>query len=38
MSASRGRDVFCYFDNTAKDQAPANALRLMQQLGVVWPK
>jgi uncharacterized protein YecE (DUF72 family) len=37
-SACRGRDVFCYFDNTAKDEAPANALRLMQQLGVVWPK
>jgi uncharacterized protein YecE (DUF72 family) len=36
-TAHRARDVFCYFDNTAKDEAPANALRLMQQLGVAWP-
>jgi uncharacterized protein YecE (DUF72 family) len=28
------RDVFCYFDNTAKEHAPPNARRLMLQLGV----
>jgi uncharacterized protein YecE (DUF72 family) len=30
------RDVYCYFDNTDKVEAPANALRLMQKLGVAW--
>ncbi|MDQ6923247.1 MAG: DUF72 domain-containing protein [Pseudomonadota bacterium] len=34
----RSRDVFCYFDNTDKVEAPENAQRLMQKLGVVWPK
>jgi uncharacterized protein YecE (DUF72 family) len=33
----RSRDVFCYFDNTDKVEAPANARRLMEKLGVVWP-
>ncbi len=33
----RARDVYCYFDNTDKVEAPANALRLMQKLGVAWP-
>ncbi|HEX5862918.1 MAG TPA: DUF72 domain-containing protein [Casimicrobiaceae bacterium] len=31
------RDVFCYFDNTAKEHAPRNARRLMTQLGVRPP-
>ena len=31
------RDVYCYFDNTDKVEAPANARRLMEKLGVVWP-
>jgi uncharacterized protein YecE (DUF72 family) len=31
----RSRDVFCYFDNTDKVEAPANARRLMEKLGVV---
>lgn len=31
------RDVFCYFDNTDKVEAPANARRLMQKLRVSWP-
>jgi uncharacterized protein YecE (DUF72 family) len=30
-------DVFCYFDNTDKVEAPGNALRLMRKLDVVWP-
>ena len=30
------RDVFCYFDNTDKLHAPANARRLMQMLDVKW--
>ena len=29
------RDVFCYFDNTAKREAPRNALRLSRKLGIV---
>jgi len=33
----RSRDVFCYFDNTDKVEAPGNALRLMKKLSVVWP-
>jgi len=33
----RARDVFCYFDNTDKVEAPDNARRLMEKLGVVWP-
>jgi uncharacterized protein YecE (DUF72 family) len=32
----RRRDVFCYFDNTDKVEAPANARRLMQMLRVEW--
>ena len=28
------RDVYCYFDNTAKEHAPRNARRLMKKLGV----
>src|SRR5450631_3075226 len=36
-SLQRRRDVFCYFDNTAKVHAPANARRLLDKLGVVWP-
>ena len=31
------RDVFCYFDNTAKEHAPRNARRLMLKLGVRRP-
>jgi uncharacterized protein YecE (DUF72 family) len=34
----RSRDVFCYFDNTDKVEAPDNARRLMEKLGVVWPQ
>jgi uncharacterized protein YecE (DUF72 family) len=34
----RSRDVFCYFDNTDKVEAPDNAQRLMQKLGVAWLK
>lgn len=30
------RDVFCYFDNTDKVEAPGNARRLMEKLGVEW--
>ena len=30
------RDVYCYFDNTDKVEAPANALHLIQKLGVAW--
>jgi uncharacterized protein YecE (DUF72 family) len=33
----RARDVFCYFDNTDKVEAPDNARRLMEKLDVVWP-
>jgi uncharacterized protein YecE (DUF72 family) len=33
----RSRDMFCYFDNTDKVEAPANARRLMEKLGVAWP-
>jgi uncharacterized protein YecE (DUF72 family) len=31
------RDVYCYFDNTAKEHAPRNACRLMTKLGVRRP-
>jgi uncharacterized protein YecE (DUF72 family) len=31
------RDVFCYFDNTAKEHAPRNARRLMMKLGIRRP-
>jgi len=31
------REVYCYFDNTDKVEAPDNARRLMQKLGVAWP-
>jgi len=31
------RDVYCYFDNTDKVEAPDNARRLLQKLGVEWP-
>jgi uncharacterized protein YecE (DUF72 family) len=31
------RDVYCYFDNTAKEHAPRNARRLAHKLGVRWP-
>ena len=31
------RDVYCYFDNTAKEHAPRNACRLMMKLGVRAP-
>ncbi len=31
---ARKRDVFCYFDNTDKIEAPANARRLAAKLGV----
>jgi uncharacterized protein YecE (DUF72 family) len=34
--AAGQREVFCYFDNTDKVEAPANARRLMQKLGVEW--
>ena len=34
--AAGPREVFCYFDNTDKVEAPANARRLMQKLGVSW--
>ncbi len=34
--AAGTREVFCYFDNTDKVEAPANARRLMQKLGVEW--
>jgi uncharacterized protein YecE (DUF72 family) len=30
------REVFCYFDNTDKVEAPANARMLMEKLGVEW--
>ena len=30
------REVFCYFDNTDKVEAPANARRLMEKLDVAW--
>lgn len=30
------RDVFCYFDNTDKRQAPVNARELMDRLGLRW--
>lgn len=32
----RARDVFCYFDNTDKVEAPSNARRLMQKLRLAW--
>ena len=28
------RDVFCYFDNTMKEEAPQNATRLLEKLGL----
>jgi len=31
------RDVYCYFDNTAKEHAPRNARRLMMKLGLRRP-
>ena len=30
------REIFCYFDNTDKVEAPANARRLMEKLNVEW--
>jgi uncharacterized protein YecE (DUF72 family) len=33
-----GRDVFCYFDNTDKLQAPIDAKRLIARLGASTPK
>ena len=36
--ASHRRDVFCYFDNTAKVHAPANARRMLKKLEVKWPR
>ena len=33
-----GRDVYCYFDNTDKQHAPRNALTVLQNLGVRWPR
>lgn len=37
VAPGRGqRDVFCYFDNTDKVEAPSNARRLMEKLGVDW--
>ncbi|HEX3631238.1 MAG TPA: DUF72 domain-containing protein [Casimicrobiaceae bacterium] len=36
-AAAHGRrEVFCYFDNTDKVEAPANARRLMEKLKVEW--
>lgn len=36
-AASAGkRDVYCYFDNTVKEYAPLNALRLMKALKLAW--
>lgn len=32
------RDVYCYFDNDIKVRAPVDALRLMEMLGVNWPR
>jgi uncharacterized protein YecE (DUF72 family) len=32
------RDVYCYFDNTDKQHAPHNALTVLQELGVEWPR
>jgi uncharacterized protein YecE (DUF72 family) len=34
---AKTRDVFCYFDNTDKIEAPHNAMRLNEKLGVKWP-
>jgi uncharacterized protein YecE (DUF72 family) len=34
--AAGRREVFCYFDNTDKVEAPANARRLMEKLNVEW--
>ncbi|WP_443080941.1 hypothetical protein [Uliginosibacterium sp. H1] len=28
------RDVFCYFDNTEKEQAPHNAMQMLEKLGI----
>ena len=36
-AAPAARDVYWYFDNTDKVEAPANARRLIEKLGVVWP-
>lgn len=33
---NKKRDVFCYFDNTGKEEAPADARRMMEKLGVEW--
>jgi uncharacterized protein YecE (DUF72 family) len=30
--ASQARDIYCYFDNTDKVHAPANALRLLEMV------
>jgi uncharacterized protein YecE (DUF72 family) len=32
---AKARDVFCYFDNTDKIEAPRNAMRLNEKLGAV---
>jgi uncharacterized protein YecE (DUF72 family) len=29
------RDVFCYFDNTMKEEAPLNATRVLEKLNIV---
>lgn len=34
LDDGKPRDVFCFFDNTDKLQAPGNALALMQRLGM----
>jgi uncharacterized protein YecE (DUF72 family) len=36
-AARRSGDVFCYFDNTEKMEAPDNARRLMKKLNIAWP-
>jgi uncharacterized protein YecE (DUF72 family) len=36
VPAAAQREVFCYFDNTDKVEAPGNAQRLAQKLGVEW--
>jgi uncharacterized protein YecE (DUF72 family) len=35
-SDSQRRDSFVYFDNNAKVQAPFDAIRFAQRLGVNW--
>ena len=34
--AAHARDVYCYFDNTDKVHAPANAMELMAKLDLPW--